>query len=364
MRLTVYLFLMVSIYAKAQVNFCDPATMKALTDSYDKQLMALPDFELPIINIKKTKTMEVVKSIKVPEFILGAGVQENRYAMGYSEKNLYKIDIQTEEITSFPHSKKGNLSAEYNNAAFEWKSLFSQDGNMYLYKVSKAVKIPLVIYKADFVQEKVVPYFETTFKIDESYKVTKSYSSNHLFIANVEGDAYVLDFYAKKTLMNFQFDLPQSFSAVENRRKGVEFQNSFRGSPVSKCYRVNYKITNHEDNNFFLGQYDVKQNKLIVSKVLEGFPTEVISTDKSYWAVSDFDAGTVVIYNDEQLTSKRFEFSGVKKGQGFKPIHKQSGMWPLEAIEVYYTSGKIETYDWATKKLIKTEESKPEISDF
>ena len=342
----------------AQVNFC-PKT----NNDWTKALLATPDFELPILNVVKLMGREHVKSIKIPELIIGT-LTDNKIYTGYSENNIYRINIDTEEIQSFPHEKSGVLP---DGEKYEWKTQFSLTGDLYMYKQSKKTTLPLNIYKANFSTNSVDLIWETGIMLASNNKLTKGYITDHWFWADDKGNVTILDLNVKQKILDHKFNVPAELTSRENARFLIDFGQSMQGSGKYQCDQVHYSLWDFRASQCYFAQYDVGSKQTIVSQLAVGHVNEWISNNKSYWVVSSSEDNTsdLTIFNDNNFSDVRFKFSGLKKGVGYnlKYFDRASVNPVIKNLIVKYDS-RIETYDWATKKLLKTESAAVEISDF
>lgn len=341
----------------SQINLCPKNDVDWTT-----KLQALPDSDLPIINVRRIMTQEYVKSIKIPERIFGVLSLDDKFYLGYSDSKIYKINIETQEIQSFPFQKKGTLPS---GDEFEWNFPVSLDGTMYLYRSSKKTALPLNLYKVNFGSQTTELVWETGLSISEQVKFKKMPSTDYWTYADDHGTAMVLDITTKRRIMDVQFPVPSELVDRPGASFMISLRQSNKGGWKYLCSRVNYDITDYETGQSYIAQYDLNSNQTIVSQVVDGSPHEWLSNGKSYWVVYKFNKPTtnVTVYNDSKFSDVRFKFTELKDGGNcIKLKHSDTGV--LETVSVTYASGTIETYDWATKKLLKTEKAKAEVIDF
>lgn len=354
---TTILVLSCAFSSYSQINLCPKSDIDWAT-----RLSARSDSDLPILNISKLVSREYVKSIKIPERMLGALSADDKFYLGYSDSKIYKINIATEEIQSFPFQKKGTLPS---GDEFEWNFPVSQDGTMYLYKYAKETALPLNLYVVNFGAQTVDVIWETGLIISEEVKFKKMGTLDYWTYANDHGTAVILDIKTKRRIMDVQFPVPSELVDRPGARFMISLGQSYKGGWKYQCSRVNYRITDYETGQSYIAQYDLNSKQTLVSQVVDGNPNEWLSNGKSFWAVYKFNQPTtnVTVYNDSKFSDVRFKFTELKDGGNcIKLKHSDTGV--LETVSVTYASGTIETYDWATKKLLKTEKAKAEVIDF
>lgn len=346
-----------ALSSMAQVNLCPKNDADWTT-----KLLATADFNLPIIKVERMMTRELVKSIKVPELILGMLSLDDKYYVGASDNNIYQINIQTEEIKSFPFVTKGTLPS---GEAYEWKYQFTQMDGLYLYKYSKKKELPLILYKANFDSKSVEMVWETGLPISKNTELGMIPTTDYWTYTDDQGNAVVFDMRSKKKVMEKQFHVPAAFLDQASSRLDIDMKASYKGVTSWRCNQICYTLINHQSKQSYIGVYDINTKQTLVSQLVDGSPTELVSNGKSYWAVFKYhdESTDMTVYNDSKFSDVRFQFTGLKKGGGpFKLDYNDT--WALQKLSVTYASGTVETYDWATKKLLKTEKAKAEVIDF
>lgn len=342
----------------AQINLCPKNDADWTT-----KLLATADFNLPIIKVERMMTRELVKSIKVPELILGMLSLDDKYYIGFSNSNIYRINIQTEKIESFPFSKKGTLPS---GEAYEWKYQFTQMDGLYLYKYSKKKELPLILYKANFDSKSVEMVWETGLPISKNTELGMIPTTDYWTYADDQGNAVVFDMRSKKKVMEKQFPVPAAFLDQASSRLDIDLKASYKGVTSWRCNQICYTLINHQSKQSYIGVYDLNTKETIVSHLANGHVVEWVSNKKSYWAVLKYNEKStdLTVYNDNDFNDVRFQFKSLKKGTGTFKMQYNDNRTMLSTLTVTYAAGTTETYDWATKKLLKTEKAKAEVIDF
>lgn len=355
-------------FAYSQVNFCPKQDIEF---DYQKALIATPDFELPILNIKKmfksdnTYPGPFVKSIKLPEFIMGSLYPDRKTFLGYSDNYLYHINIETEEIRSFPFVTKGKLDS---GEDFKWKMISSYyENTLFLYKYSRETELPLDLYKFNTEEMKVDLVWKTGMIMSSKVKFDNISGTDYWTYADKNGNALIIDLNSQKKIMEHKFSVPAEITSGEEPNIYIDFSASRDNAKNYQCNKVHFSITDLNANprqNYFC-KYDLSTQKELYSIFTDGTIFEQPNQGKTYWFVlkKQKESQSFKVYNDYKLSEIHFEFSDLtKSGLPWKSKYSKNSV--LETITVEYRSGKKETYDFATKKLIKTEEAKVEITDF
>jgi hypothetical protein len=341
----------------AQINLCPKNDVDWTT-----RLQALPDSDLPIINVKRIMTQEYVKSIKTPERVMGMLSSDEKHYLGFSDNSIYKINIETEAIESFPFKKEGTLPS---GEPFEWEFQLTQVGVMYLYKYSKKTELPLNIYKVNFGTKTIDLVWETGLTMAKDKELRKIPLIDYWTYADQQGNAVILHMGTKTKAMEHKFNVPSELVNREGAILSIDMKASYQGGTKYQCSHILYSVSDYQIKKSYIAKYDVNTKQTLVSQLVDGSPTEWLSNGRSYWAVFKFhdESTDLTVYNDRNFSDVRFQFTGLKKGGGpFKLDYNDT--WALQKLSVTYASGTVETYDWATKKLLKTEKAKVEITDF
>lgn len=353
----------------SQIDFCP----KEVTNlDLQKMLIAKPDFELPILNIYKMYNPDnsqggpFIKSIKLPDFLMGMLLSDNKTYLGYSDNYLYHINIETEKINALPFVSKGKLD---NNEKFTWEKVHSQynGGTLYLYKHSKTTNLPLNIYKFNKEAMRVDLVWETGLKITSEVDFNNITNTSYWTYADRNGNTLIIDITTKQIVAKHKFSVPAEITNSEKTTLFIDFSVINTNTQNTKCNEVKFSIsdTDAKPRKSYYCKYNLHSKKMTNSIYTEGAIYEQVSNGKSYWFIlkNHKDSQSFKVYNDDKLNDIRFEFNDLKKS-GLPWSIKKSKEGVLETFTISYPSGKKETYDWNTKKLLKTKEVKIDITDF
>lgn len=360
--LTVILLLSYSVTTLSQVNLCPEWDF-----DYDNALLALPDQNLPILNVSKmykpdkTYPGDFVKAVKIPEFMIGV-LSGNKYYVALTDETLYCVNIETEEVRSIPHTKKGFLDS---GESFEWKTENAfYEGTIYLYKYSKEASLPLNLYKFNIKTMSLDLVWETGLTISPNEKLGKIPNTDYWSFTDKKGTAVLLDISSKKKVMEHTFPVPTEMTDRDGNRQYSQLLASYQGAKSHSCNHVNYSVSDFETNQNYFCKYDLGSKQTVFTYYGKGSMTELNSKGRCYWAVYDHGnkSTDITVYNDTDLKDVRFEFKSLKTVGGYQWQYTEE--MDLKTLTVTYTSGKKEVYDWETTKLLKSEEAAIEIKDF
>jgi len=333
--------------------------------NFDKlqPITSIPSFTDPIVQIKNVDG-KLIKNVRVPDdHVTSYLTLDCKYLIVYGKQALYRIEINGDETITVPYNMTHTNDEGITVTKFIIGSLTKGSNKAYLFDqidmYGSSIKEKINIYEVDF-NQKTVSTIMTLPINSERYTVVGAYYNKYVATCIKPGIVDIYNIETKSLFKSINFDVPQAWS----NRTTDAYISFIMGSEL-RYQMHNFGSSDSTQKAAYKVSYNLSTNKIMHEEFRTGDNADVVfsfhpKTQKIYWTKS-ISQGPITqwkkqIYDDENLSNMIFEFTGVM-------------MWQFDEndpnlIDVTYHSGKIETYNLTTKKLIATKNNGGGMNDF